>query len=174
MKHVLAMFSLLSGLVAYLGSAAQGSVQFQSKGTDTIRTVYIWHTDVLKQSKIDSLTTVQSLYGHVKLQNEKTLFYCDSVSINQSTNVIEAFSNVHIIDSDTTNIYSQYMKYYVDKKQITFQKNVTLTDGKGVLTTDELQYDLNQHIGNYTNGGKVIDGSTVITSLDGVYFADAR
>jgi lipopolysaccharide export system protein LptA len=153
---------------------AQSAVQFKSKDNDTMRSVYIWHSDTLREAKKDSLTSIQSLFGHVKLQQEKTVFFADSVSINQKDNVVEAFGNVHINDSDTTNIYSQYMRYLVDKKYIIFQKEVTLTDGRGVLTTEDLQYDLNQKIGNYTSGGKVVNEKTTITSKDGTYYAAAR
>ena len=162
-----------SCLISLHGNA-QGTVQFKSKGNDTIRTVYIWQTDVLKQAKIDSVTSIQSLFGHVKLQNENTIFYCDSVAMNQTSNIIEAFGNVHINDSDTTDIYSDYMKYFVDQKLIIFQKNVKLIDSRGVLTTTELTYDMDNRIGNYTNGGKVIDGKTTITSLDGTYYSETR
>jgi len=155
-------------------TSAQSAVQFKSKDNDSIRTVYIWHSDTLREAKKDSLTTIQSLFGHVKLQQEKTIFFADSVSINQKDNIVEAFRNVHINDSDTTDIYSQYMKYYVDKKYIIFQKNVKLTDSKGVLTTEDLQYDVNQRIGNYTSGGRVVNGSTIITSKDGTYYSATR
>src|SRR6516164_7857214 len=151
MKQLIAWAAIMGVCLLTSHTFGQGSVQFKGKENDTIRTVYIWQTDVLKQSKIDSLTSVQSLYGHVKLQNEKTIFYCDSVAINQTTNIIEAFGNVHINDADTTDIYSQYMRYYVDQKLIIFQKNVLLTDQKGTLTTEELRYDQKNRVGDYAN-----------------------
>jgi lipopolysaccharide export system protein LptA len=173
MKQVIVLAVLVLACLLSRQALAQGVVPFKSKDKDTIRTVFVWHSDTLREVKKDSVS-IQSLFGHVKLQQGKTLFYCDSVAINQTGNIIEAFRNVHINDSDTTDIYSQYMKYYVDKKQITFQKDVTLSDGKGVLTTAELQYDLNQRIGNYYNGGRVVNGPTVITSRDGTYFAQSK
>jgi lipopolysaccharide export system protein LptA len=174
MKQLIAWAAIMGVCLLTSHTFGQGSVQFKGKENDTIRTVYIWQTDVLKQSKIDSLTSVQSLYGHVKLQNEKTIFYCDSVAINQTTNIIEAFGNVHINDADTTDIYSQYMRYYVDQKLIIFQKNVLLTDRKGTLTTEELRYDQKNRIGDYANGGKVVDGKTTITSREGTYYSESR
>ena len=170
-----AIFPVLAVLCFLLGGRclAQVSVPFISKNGDSIRVVYIWHSDTLRQERKDT-SSVQSLFGHVKLQQEKTLFYCDSVAINQNTNIVEAFGNVHINDSDTTNIYSQYMKYFVDKKLIIFKKQVTLTDGKGILTTEELQYDMNQRIGNYLSGGKVVNETTTITSEDGTYYAETK
>jgi len=174
MRRLFLLGSIILGCLLAQKVLAQGSIQFKSKTSDTIRTVYIWHTDTLREKKIDSVTSVQSLFGNVKLQNEKTLFYCDSVAMNQSNNIIEAFGHVHINDSDTTDIYAQYMKYFVDKKYIIFQKNVSLTDKKGVLTTEELTYDMNNRIGTYGNGGKVVDGPTVITSRDGTYYAETQ
>ncbi|HEX4851500.1 MAG TPA: OstA-like protein [Puia sp.] len=174
MRQVFFLFCLALTSMISLQNYAQSVVQFKSKDSDTMRVVYIWHSDTLRESKKDSFTTVQSLFGHVKLQQERTLFNADSVAINQKDNTVEAFGNVHINDADTTNIYSQYMKYYVDKKYIIFQKKVTLTDGKGVLTTEDLQYDLNLRIGNYTSGGKVVDKQTVVTSKDGTYYAETK
>ncbi len=173
MKQVIFWGVFLLGCIRSFPVLAQAGVQFKSKTSDTIRTVYIWHSDTLREVKKDSVS-IQSLFGHVKLQQEQTLFYCDSVAMNQSANIVEAFCNVHINDHDTTNIYSQYMKYFVDRKYIIFQKKVTLTDGKGVLTTEELHYDLNQRIGDYTNGGKVVSDKTVITSRDGTYYAETK
>ncbi|PWT77927.1 MAG: hypothetical protein C5B59_02885 [Bacteroidetes bacterium] len=174
MKQVFFLFFLALLSIISLQTHSQSVVSFKSKDSDTMRTVYIWHSDTLREAKKDSLTTIQSLFGHVKLQQERTIFYADSVAIDQKDNTVEAFGNVHINDADTTNIYSQYMKYYVDKKYIIFQNKVTLTDGKGTLTTEDLQYDLNQRIGNYTSGGKVVNKETVVTSKDGTYYAETK
>jgi lipopolysaccharide export system protein LptA len=110
----------------------------------------------------------------VKLQNDKTLFYTDSLAMNHKENTIEAFGHVHINDKDSTDIYSDYMKYYVDAKNIVFQKHVELLDGKGTLSTDELHYDMNMHIGNYYSGGKVVNKNTTVTSQEGTYYADTK
>jgi lipopolysaccharide assembly outer membrane protein LptD (OstA) len=53
-------------------------------------------------------------------------------------------------------------------------KKVTLTNGKLVLTTNELEYDLNRKIGVYKNGGKVVNGNSVLTSKEGVYYDDSK
>jgi lipopolysaccharide export system protein LptA len=150
-------------------SFAQIAVPFKSKTSDSTQTIYIWHSDTLRQKQKDSVD-IQSLFGHVKLQSEKTLFYTDSLAINHKDNIIEAFGHVHINDKDSTDIYSSYMKYFVDTKQIIFQKNVELKDGKGTLSTDELHYDMNNHIGDYYNGGKVVNKNTIVTSKEGTYY----
>src|SRR5450631_318203 len=152
---------------------AQVAVPFKSKTGDSSHTVFIWHSDTLRQFHKDSMD-VQSLFGHVKLQSEKTFFYTDSLAMNHKDNVIEAFGHVHINDKDSTDIYSDYMKYFVDTKNIIFQKNVELKDGKGTLSTEELHYDMNMHIGDYYNGGKVVNKNTTVTSREGTYYADTK
>ncbi|HEY4153863.1 MAG TPA: OstA-like protein, partial [Puia sp.] len=154
-------------------SSAQVAVAFPSKTGDSTNTVYIWHSDTLREVQKDSVA-IQSLFGHVKLQSEKTIFYCDSLAINHKENFIEAFGKVHINDNDSTDIYSQYMKYFVDTKFIIFKKNVLLKDGRGVLSTENLTYDMNQHIGNYLDGGKVVNQKTTVTSREGTYYADTK
>jgi lipopolysaccharide export system protein LptA len=162
---------VLSSMGLY--TCAQVAVGFKSKTGDSTHTVYIWHSDTLRQRQKDSID-IQSLYGHVKLQSEQTFFYTDSLAMNHKDNFIEAFGHVHINDKDSTDIYSDYMKYFVDAKNIIFQKHVELKDGKGTLSTEELHYDMNMHVGNYYNGGKVVNKTTTVTSREGTYYADTK
>ncbi len=114
------------------------------------------------------------LIGNVLLQQGTTLFSCDSAVQNTTSNQIEAFGNVHINDADSVHTYSQYLKYLGNSRMAYLQKKVRLTDGKGTLTTEELEYDMNSRIGSYRNNGKVVNGTTVLTSKEGYYYADSR
>jgi lipopolysaccharide export system protein LptA len=169
MKKQARFLAILIFCMSGFQSFAQIAVPFKSKTGDSTQTIYIWHSDTLRQKQKDSVD-IQSLFGHVKLQSDKTFFYTDSLAINHKENYIEAFGHVHINDKDSTDIYSDYMKYFVDKKQIIFQKNVELKDGKGTLSTDELHYDMNAHIGDYYDGGKVVNNNTIVTSKEGTYY----
>lgn len=141
---------------------------------DTIRVIEIIRAERLREKQIDSSVSLQIIAGDVQLQEGLTKFNCDSATINKATNVVEAFGNVHINQHDSIHTYSQYLKY-VGKDRIAFlKKNVKLSDGKGVLFTQELEFDMNTNIGRFKNGGKVVNGSTVLTSDDGTYFADTR
>ncbi len=173
MKKPVLLLAILIFCLSGFRSLAQIAVPFKSKTSDSIHTVYIWHSDTLRDFHKDSIA-IQSLYGHVKLQSDKTFFYTDSLAMNHKDNFIEAFGHVHINDKDSTDIYSDYMKYFVDTKKIIFQKNVVLNDGKGTLSTEELHYDMNMHIGDYYNGGKVVNKSTTVTSREGTYYADTK
>jgi len=110
----------------------------------------------------------------VRLKQGNTLFYCDSCIINNNQHVFEAFGHVHINDSDTTDIYSDYLKYLTQIKHAYFNGNVKLTDGHGTLTTPDMDYDMNTKVGIYTKGGKVVNKKSVLTSKEGFYYSDLK
>lgn len=148
----------------------------QQPVTDTAakKQLFIQHADRIGFKNVDSLNQFQLLAGKVAVQQDKTLFYCDSAAINTVSNVLESFGHVHINDADSLHIYSDYLKYLGKEKKATLTGNVKLTDGKGTLTTKQLDYDLNTRIGNYMQGGKVVNGKTVLTSKEGYYYEDTR
>jgi lipopolysaccharide export system protein LptA len=166
--------SLLFFLMAGGRAMAQGSMEFRSSGNDSVKTVFILHDTVYRYVQKDSATDMTFILGNVILREDKTMIYCDSMVRSSRDNFIEAFGHVRIFDGDSTNIYSDYMKYQAISKTVLFQKNVKLTDGKGVLTTQELQYDLNSKIGVYTHGGKVVNNGSVLTSDEATYFEDSK
>jgi lipopolysaccharide export system protein LptA len=179
---VRAFFLLVIGISICTKLFSQGQVAFKKNGSDSVKLIHILNADNYKYKKKDSLTELLFLVGHVHLKEDNTDFFCDSMVINQKMNYLEAFGNAKIADtnknntttSNVTDINSQYLKYLVDKKYVYFNKDVKLYDGKNSLFTNDLQYDLNQKIGNYTGGGKVVTDSSVLTSKSGTYFEDSK
>jgi lipopolysaccharide export system protein LptA len=143
-------------------------------GGDTTKIINILHADRLGFSKKDTANIIQYGAGNVAAKQANTIFYSDSAVLNQKSKIFQAYGHVHINDADSTHIYGDYMRYHFDTKLAYMQKNVTLTDGKSTLTTNELEYDLNTKIGVYKNGGKVVNGSSVLTSKEGVYYDDLK
>jgi lipopolysaccharide export system protein LptA len=141
---------------------------------DSGKIIRIIKADRLTLLKLDGMTERYILAGNVQLMQDKTMFFCDSAIKDESLNTIEAFGNIHINDADSVHTYAQYLKYLGDSKLATLRQKVKLTDGKGVLTTEELQYDINARIGSYLNGGKVVNGNSVLTSRQGYYYADTK
>lgn len=128
----------------------------------------------LEFRKLNDTTQIQILAGDVKLRQGKTLFYCDSCVINNTSKTFEAWGNVHINDSDTADVYSNHLLYYSNRKYAYLDGNVKLTDGQGVLTTPNLEYDVETKIGIYRNGGRVVNKQTVVTSREGYYYTDLK
>lgn len=145
-----------------------------SKKVSKSQYIQVLKSDVFRRVKMDSLNILNILVGNVLMRQENTLFYCDSAIQNIGINEIEAFGKVHINDSDSIHTYSDYLKYFGETRVATLKDNVKLTDRKVTLTTDELEYDLNAKLGTYLNGGKVVNGSSVLTSTQGYYYADTK
>ncbi|MBC7874367.1 MAG: OstA family protein [Ferruginibacter sp.] len=141
---------------------------------DSLRLVEILSTRKLELLKINDSTQLQILAGGVKLKQNTSYFYCDSCVINNNTKTFEAWGNVHINDADTANIYSNHLRYFILKKLAFLDGGVRLTDGKGTLTTPDLEYDMTTDIGIYKHGGKVLNKKTVLTSREGYYYAGLR
>jgi len=129
--------------------------------------------EVYNVKKMDSMDYL-ILVGHVKIRQGKTLLYGDSIILNTTLNTLEDFGNVHINDADSVNIYANYLKYIGSTKKAYLRKKVKLTDGKGVLTTDSLDYDVNAKLGSFKNGGKLERNKTVLTSKEGLYYGETR
>jgi lipopolysaccharide export system protein LptA len=152
----------------------QAQVITNRPGADTMKVVNLINADRLSYLRPDSSTDLQMLAGNVQMQQGNTIFYCDSAVLNKKTRFIEAFGNVRINDNDSVNITSRYLQYYVDTKMAYLKKNVKLTDSKTTLLTEDLTYDLNTKIGEYHNGGKVINQQSVLTSKEGTYYEELK
>ncbi|MEO8766171.1 MAG: OstA-like protein [Ginsengibacter sp.] len=141
---------------------------------DTIREFEILRGPSMRSINIDSVTTLQTIAGGAIIKQGTTIFSSDSVVINPTTHIVEAFGNVHINQADSVQTYAQYLKYIGTEKIAYLKKDVRLNDKKGTVFTQELDYNLGTGIGNYHNGGKVINGKTTITSKEGTYYADTK
>lgn len=170
MKHSLLL--LLLGLMIASVSAQQPVTVAQAN--DSSRLVTIENADKLILKKIDSTNELFIGVGHVFFRDNNTKFYCDSAVRNKNLNIIEAFGHVHINDGDSVHAYSDYLIYRIDQKHAFLEKNVKLTNGKTVLTSQNLDYDTQLKIGIYKNGGKIVSGNTIITSQDATYYADLK
>ena len=156
-------------------AVAQKAVTPPATEKDTMSTIQIIQGKSLREKTIDSGNVIETIAGDVILKENNSIFTCDSaVLYSNDSNIVEAFGNVHINQDDTIDTYSQYLRYVGINHMAYLRKDVKLTDKKGTLYTQTLQYDLRSNIGIYSNGGKVINGKTVLTSDEGTYYADTK
>ena len=174
-------FTICFVLLAITTYAQPGKPKEINKPKDSIKTkvitqenfLYILAADKQYLQKSDSNQLV-SYAGNVKVRQGKTLFYADSAIINPIFNTLESFGNVHINDADKVHIYSQYLRYMGIEKKALLTNKVRLTDGKSILTTENLTYDVNLKLGTYLYGGKVVNKKTTLTSTEGNYYGDTK
>ncbi|MEO6836988.1 MAG: OstA-like protein [Ginsengibacter sp.] len=168
-KYGFLIFLLMIGFFSY------GQITPQPKpSADTIKEFEIIRGPSMRGLKIDSVTTLQTIAGGAIVKQGNTLFNSDSAVINPTAHTLEAFGNVVINQGDTVHIYCQYLKYLGIEKMAYFKNKVRLTNKSGTLYTDTLNYNLQTGIGNYFKGGKVIQGKSIITSIEGTYYDDTK
>lgn len=142
-------------------------------GDTSSRIIQIVSARSFRQIKKDT-TTLLTLAGAAVVRQGNTTLSGDSIVLNQATGIAEVFGHVHINDADTVHTYADYLKYLGNTRQAYLKKNIKLTDGKGTLYTDDLDYNVQTGIANYRNGGKVINGKTVLTSNEAVYYSATK
>jgi lipopolysaccharide export system protein LptA len=145
-----------------------------TSAADTFRVIQIVQAGSMREKMLDTANVYQTLAINVILKEGSTIFNCDSAAINKRTKVMEAFGNIHINQADSIHTYSQYLKYVSTERIAYLKKDVKLTDKKGTLFTQELEYDLKANIGRYKSGGRVLNGKTTLTSQEGIYYADTK
>ncbi|WP_276485472.1 OstA-like protein [Paraflavitalea pollutisoli] len=164
---------LVALLLLSTAASAQVTVTPQP-GADSVRVVDLIYADKIRLETVDTTVDLQILVGKVHLKQGKTHFFGDSVIYNKKTRIVEAFGHVHINDADSIHTYADKLLYYVDTKKAILTNNARLTDGKSTLTTNELHYDSNEKIGEYFNGGKVVNSKSVLTSKEATYYGDLK
>jgi len=123
--------------------------------------------DELKGGKI------RRLIGEVIFKHDSVYLYCDSAYMYPN-NIIDAFSNVHIEQGDSLDIYADLLKYNGNSKLAELHHNVKMTDKIMVLKTDRLDYNMESKMAYYTLGGKIKDPENNLTSIKGYYFSQSK
>ncbi|PTN06342.1 OstA-like protein [Mangrovibacterium marinum] len=110
------------------------------------------------------------LLGDVIIDHADIRMWCDSAYMYSDTNIVDAFGHVHILKADTLNMYARYIRYNGDTKWALATGNVKLVNKTVTLTTDTLNYDMNQGIGYYDDYGTVQDSTNTLHSRIGEYY----
>jgi len=161
-KHYIFLFSIFS-IILFTQKI------FSQKVTQ----IHLIHANELSYNKKIG-KDIKRLIGDIILKHDSTYLYCDSAYLNDSSNNVKAFSNVHIKDSDTLNLFGDFLNYDGNTKIAEMHKNVKLIDNRATLFTDDLYFDRNTKIANYYNGGKIIDGKNELTSIKGYYHTNEK
>lgn len=114
---------------------------------------------------------ISKLVGNVKLKQQNTLMFCDSALIYEKENLVEAYSNVRINHNDSVTITGNYLLYEGNTKKALIRGKVQLMDKNMTLTTDQLDYDLNNQYGYYSTGGTIISKENNLSSNIGYFYS---
>lgn len=118
--------------------------------------VELIRADSLKGYQQD-LIMRKELLGRVLLRQGTTTLSCDQAVLNSTTNNVEAYGHVKIIQADTVTITGDTALYNGDMRQAFMSGRVKLDDHTIILNTNKLDYDLNSKMAIYHTGAKIID-----------------
>ena len=135
-KIAFILFLLLSGFI----NGYTQEVLAPVNPADTTTRIDIIGARSLRQITLANDEVLQTLAGNARVRQGNTFLSGDSIVLNLRTGIAEVFGNVHINDEDTVNTYSQYLRYIGNERKAYLKKNVRLTDGRGTLETQELEY----------------------------------
>ena len=135
--------------------------------------VYLVHSDNLHYDQYRN-GDAQVLHGHVHFRHNGADLYCDSAHFYETSNSFEAFGHVKMIQGDTLRLTSDYAYYDGNDQLAQARYNVILKHRKSTLYTDSLDYDRMYNFGNFFEGGKLVDGTSVLTSDWGEYHTDTK
>ncbi|MFM7710242.1 MAG: OstA-like protein, partial [Ferruginibacter sp.] len=142
--------------------------------SDTLRFVQIIHANHMRQFTIDDSTQLQTLAGSAKIKEANTDLEGDSMVINKRLGTITIFGHVHFKDGQGMDTYSDYLFYNGTSRTTYLKGNVRISNGNVQLYGSDMEYNMQTGIGKYRNGGKVINGSTVLTSREADYDAATK
>lgn len=142
-----------------------------SVSAQTGEPIEIVNADELQYSESGGVG-LRKLVGNVQLQQNDVTLFCDNADFYFDQNIVDAVGNVHIRQGDTIHIYGETLHYDGNVKQARLKNKVKLTDSRMVLTTEELDYDLNTRVGYYLTGGTLVSDDAVLTSKHGYYYSN--
>ncbi len=164
-------------IIGVVGLALVFAMQPARKRTTPKKTedkrVYLIHSDNLHYDQFRN-NDAQVLYGNVHFRHAGANLYCDSAHFYEQSNSFEAFGHVKMTQGDTLRLFSDYAYYDGNAQLAQARYNVILNHRKSTLYCDSLDYDRMYNFGNFFEGGKLVDGTAVLTSDWGEYHTDSK
>ena len=157
-RHFLCVFLLMSFSVF---SQEQGKTKIKYSGNS-----WEFNKDIYQDGP--------RILGNVVMNHDSAFLYCDSAYINEAANKVIAYGNVRIKLSDTLNLYSDSLRYDGNTKIANAYSNVRLIDNQTTLTTDTLIYNRNTQIAQYDYWGKIVSDKNNLVSHHGYYYTDKK
>lgn len=112
---------------------------------------------------------VQRLTGNVIMTHDSVTMTCDTAFLNQVENNFIGKGNVHLNQGDTIDIWADELFYNGNLKLGNFRRNVIMKKDTMTLTTDSLDFDLNENRGFYEYWAKSGNGQDTLVSKIGIF-----
>ncbi len=141
-----------------------------SQDDDKVRLI---QADRLKGRMIDG-KRVNMVIGNVIFKHKDATLYCDSAYQDKGENVVQAYGRSRVQKGDSITMWADELRYFGNDRKAKASTNVVLKQGSTTLNTDNLDFNLEEDLAYYYNGGKIRDGKTRLTSQVGIYDTENR
>lgn len=109
------------------------------------------------------------LIGNVVFEHNRTIMKCDSAYHFSQTNKIIAFNNIRITKGDSITLTGKKLNYDANKSYAKITGNVNFKNQSNILTTKEINFDLENDIIYFNEYGEITDNEKKIISKKGYY-----
>jgi lipopolysaccharide export system protein LptA len=145
----------LSALSQNIGANSEGLVEILKSD----------ELEIINANGVDSRRVTNGIFKH-----KGALLYSNLAIQNISTNVIEAFGNVRVVQGDTVTVTGDTLYYYGNTRlAIVSGRKTVLKDKKRTLTTRKIEYNMANGIAYYKLPGRTVDEENILTSKEGFY-----
>ncbi len=136
--------------------------------------IHLIHADNMEKDEY-AYPGALRLSGRVELLHDGMRLYCDSAVFFEQSQSFEAYGHVRMVQGDTLSLVGRRLYYRGGTEQIAeIRENVVMRHRGQTLETDSLNYDRIYNFAYYFDGGKLIDGKSVLESDWGEYHTDTR
>lgn len=136
--------------------------------------VYLEHADELRFDTYGPIPDAQIVKGKVQFTHRGARLFCDSAYFFQASNSVRAMGHVRFRQGDTLTLTCDQARYDGQEQMLEARHNVVLRHRKQTLYTDSLNYDRLYEYAYFFNGGRLVDGSSKLSSDWGEYYTDTR
>lgn len=137
------------------------------------RKVHLLHATTLSFDKEVDVER-QVLIGDVQFRQDSIYMYCDSAYFYESTNSMQAFSNVRMVQGDTLSMTCDSMSYDGNTLFAQLFDNVVLKHNNTILRTEYLTYDRGIAEAHYPYFGTITDPDNYLKSYYGWYYPNTK
>ena len=149
----------------------------------------IWGCIAVNAQQRDELRLISSSYSRLNATTGNMMNYRPVYEHNGSTlsadsgyiytddekkQFFDAFGKVIITQPSGTVIFADKLHYIGETQQAILTNNVRMVDGNSTLTTNHLTYNMQNGVGTYTNGGRILNTTDTITSRNATYFDNTK
>lgn len=114
---------------------------------------------------------VKRLIGNVQFKQDDISLFCDSAYFyDDEENLVEAYGNVRITRPDGFVLSGDYLRYIGESRKARMIGNVRMTDPQMELTTTEMDFDMTDNVGYYTQGATLLNNQNKLTSRYGYFY----